>query len=166
LPTRLVDVLSLSEVGEVRIVETQSISSNSDIHYAALSYCWGLKPTFRLTESTREDLLSGVAIETLPRTMQDAIHFTRNINLGWLWIDSLCIIQDSEVDWNREALTMRRVYQDSFLTVAALGASSCDEGLFALREPLLYSACFLFQTEQGENIYGGQESTIELMQDA
>ena len=166
LPTRLVDVLSLSKAGKVRVVETQSISSDSGIQYVALSYCWGLTPTLKLEKSTRQALSSGVAIEILPRTMQDAINFTRNINLDWLWVDSLCIIQDSQEDWNREALTMRQVYQDSFLTVAALGAASNDEGLFALRDPLLYSACFLFQTEQGENIYGGQDSTIGLVLDA
>ena len=166
LPTRLVDVLSLSKVGKVRIVDTQSISSDSDIQYVALSYCWGPKPTFKLTKSTWEALSSGVAVETLPKTMQDAINFTQNINLGWLWIDSLCIVQDLKEDWNREALTMHQVYRDSFVTVAALGASSCDEGLFALRDPLLYSACHLFQTKQGENIYGGQDPSIEILLDA
>jgi hypothetical protein len=114
---------------------------------------------------TCETLTSGVAIESLPRTIQDAINFTRNINLEWLWIDSLCIFQDLKEDWSREALTMREVYENSFITVAALGASSSEEGLFALRDPLLYSPCFLFQTKQGENIYGGQNSSIRVVLD-
>jgi hypothetical protein len=97
--------------------------------------------------------------------MQDAINFTQNINLDWLWVDSLCIFQDSKEDWNREALTMRQVYQGAFLVVTALGAASSDEGLFALRDPLLYSACFLFETEQGEDIYGGQASNIGILLD-
>ncbi|KAH8588008.1 heterokaryon incompatibility protein-domain-containing protein, partial [Bisporella sp. PMI_857] len=144
LPTRLVDVLSLSKAGKVKVVETQKISIDSGIQYVALSYCWGLTPTFKLEKSTRQALLSGVAMEILPRTLQDAIKFTRNINLDWLWVDSLCIIQDSQEDWNHEALTMRQVYQDSFLTVAALGGAS----------------------KQGENICGGQDSTIGLALDA
>jgi hypothetical protein len=163
LPTRLVDVLSLSKVGKVRIVETHSLSS--DIQYVALSSRWDIKPTFRLTTSTREAPTSIVAIENLPRTIQDAINFTRNINLEWLRIDSLCIIQDSKEDWSRESLTMREVYQGSLITIAALGASSSEEGLFALRDPLLYSPCFLFQTKQGEDIYGGQDSRIACVLD-
>jgi Heterokaryon incompatibility protein (HET) len=163
LPTRLVDVLCLSKVGKVRIVETHSLSS--DIQYVELSYCWGLKPTFRLTTSTWEASKSIVAIENLPRTIQDAINFTRNINLEWLWIDSLCIIQDSREDWSRESLTMREVYQGFFIKIAALGVSSSEEGLFALRDPLLYSPCFLFQTKQGENIYGGQDSRFACVLD-
>jgi hypothetical protein len=166
LPTRLVDVRSLSKAGKVRLLETQSIPSNSGIQYTALSYCWGLTPTFKLTESTWEALSSGVAIKVLPRTMQDAINFTRDINVDWLWIDSLCIFQDSQEDWNREALTMRQVCRDASLVIAALGAASGDEGLFAIRDPLLYSPCFLFQTEQGEDIHGGQDSTLGLVMDA
>jgi hypothetical protein len=158
LPTRLVDVLSLSKVGKVRTVETRDMST--DTQYATLSYCWGTKSTFKVTKSTWQDLTSGVPIEKFPRTIQDAIKFTRSIDLEFLWIDSLCIIQDSEEDWNREAANMCEVYQGSFLTIAGLGASSSEEGLFAIRDPLLYSPCFLFETDQREKIYAGQDSTI------
>lgn len=113
-PTRLVDVQSLSKAGKIRVIETQSISIDSGIQYVALNYCWGPTQNFKLQKSTRQALSSGVAIEILPRIMQDAIHFTQSINLDWLWVDSLCIIQDSQEDWNREVLNMRRVYDDFF----------------------------------------------------
>jgi hypothetical protein len=151
---------------ESKVVKTPKHSQQQRYTVHCIELLLGLTLTFKLTNSTWEALSSGVAIEILPRTMQDAINFTRDINVDWLWIDSLCIFQDSQEDWNREALTMRQVYRDAFLVIAALGAASGDEGLFAIRDPLLYSPCFLFQTEQGEDIDGGQVSTLGLVMDA
>ena len=48
----------------------------------------------------------------------------------WLWIDSLCIIQDSEKDWRREASLMHQVYKHGFLYIAAEWAADAREGLF------------------------------------
>jgi hypothetical protein len=71
----------------------------------------------------------------MPKTFQDAINFTRDLNLQLLWIDSLCIIQGDEDDWNQEAAKMASVYRHSWITLAATGSNGCQEGLFLDRGP-------------------------------
>ena len=158
LPKRLVDVEHADDTGHIRVMETNHLST--EVRFAALSYCWGNTSTLRLTLSTMKEFTTGVAIERLPSTLQDAIDITRSIGLRWLWIDSLCIIQDSKDDWKKEAAIMGDVYRNAFVTIAALGASHNDEGLFAVRDPLIYIPCRLFQAASGEIIYADQDRTL------
>jgi hypothetical protein len=58
-------------------------------------------------------------ISSLPKTFQDAICVTRRLGIKYLRIDALCIIQDSEEDWRREASLMERVYAEAYLNIAA-----------------------------------------------
>jgi len=160
LPGRILYVLSDSSADNLRVVDTDSLSG--DIQYAALSYCWGDGLQLKLTSRTFNEFISGVAIQRFPKTIRDAVHFTRNIGLKWLWVDSLCILQDCPDDWNRESSKMCDVYQNSFLTLAALGGSNSNDGLFALRDPLVYLPCELFKTMAGETVYAGQDASIRL----
>ncbi|KAF1997438.1 HET-domain-containing protein [Amniculicola lignicola CBS 123094] len=65
-----------------------------------------------------------------PQTFKDAIKFSRRLSIRHLWIDALCILQDSTDDWDREASAMAEVYANSHLTLAATGASCVSHGLF------------------------------------
>jgi len=69
----------------------------------------------------------------MPQNFHDAITVTRKSGLKYLWIDSLCIIQDDSLDWAREAAKMDRVYANAYLTIAATSSSSTHEGF--LRRP-------------------------------
>ena len=55
----------------------------------------------------------------------------------WLWIDSLCIIQDSAEDWTREASRMHLVYKRGLLNISADSAADARAGLFNRRDPLM-----------------------------
>ncbi|RMZ90673.1 hypothetical protein DV736_g2094, partial [Chaetothyriales sp. CBS 134916] len=55
----------------------------------------------------------------------------------YLWIDSLCIVQDSKEDWEREATLMERVYEYSYCNISAVKAANTEEGIFSIREPSL-----------------------------
>ncbi|AEO57406.1 hypothetical protein MYCTH_2303536 [Thermothelomyces thermophilus ATCC 42464] len=66
----------------------------------------------------------------LPTTFSDAIHLSRALGIPYLWIDSLCIIQDDKADWNREAECMADVYGNATLTFSADAAPSGEDGLF------------------------------------
>lgn len=70
-----------------------------------------------------------LATENLPKTFQDAIQVCYKLGIQYLWIDSLCIIQDDSGDWQHESAKMAAVYQDAFITLAATGSSSCTKGL-------------------------------------
>lgn len=80
-----------------------------------------------------------IPLRTLPRTFRDAIIVARSLGLHFLWVDSLCIIQDSAEDWQHESAMMGKVYSHAYCTIAASAARNCDEGLFAthLELPLL-----------------------------
>jgi Heterokaryon incompatibility protein (HET) len=113
-------------------------------HYMTLSYCWGGQQDFKLTKAFMDTFQVGFSEEALPKTLRDAVHITRWFGIRRLWIDSLCIIQDSVEDWNNESKDMAKIYQHSYLNIAALKASKSREGCFALRDPLLWQPCDLF----------------------
>lgn len=54
-----------------------------------------------------EDFRRGISLSGLPRTFQDAISVTRKLGVRFLWIDSLCVIQNSSADWEEESEKMR-----------------------------------------------------------
>ncbi|KAK3377974.1 heterokaryon incompatibility protein-domain-containing protein [Podospora didyma] len=102
--------------------------------FAALSYRWGSpkelrdNPPLQLNASTQSDLCSGVPVSDLPLTLKQAVQICGHIGLEYLWIDALCIIQDSSADWANEAKKMATVYRMATVTIIAASAWSCHEG--------------------------------------
>jgi hypothetical protein len=127
-PKRLIDVSSST----VRLV----VSSNeTQVHeYVALSHCWGLVPIIRTLKANYKDHLLGIQSDKLSRTFNDAIHTTRVLGFRYIWIDSLCIVQDDPDDWSAEAATMCDVYSNATLTIAAAHAAGGDIGCFFERD--------------------------------
>lgn len=76
-----------------------------------------------------------IPTEALPRTFKDAIQLTRSLGVSYLWIDSLCIIQDSMEDWRRESRLLDKVYRYFACNIMAEAAINCDGGLFFRRDP-------------------------------
>ncbi|KAF4614372.1 hypothetical protein G7Y89_g15365 [Cudoniella acicularis] len=76
----------------------------------------------------------GIPIESLPQLYRDAIKVTRNLGESFLWIDSLCIIQDSEDDWAQESDQMGNVYANALCTISADAATGSNETLFPTRD--------------------------------
>lgn len=66
----------------------------------------------------------------MPKTFKDAVIVTRRLGCRYLWIDSLCIVQNSREEWEKEAGTMAAMYQNSLLNISAFSASDCHGGLF------------------------------------
>ncbi|PVH84958.1 HET-domain-containing protein, partial [Cadophora sp. DSE1049] len=69
-------------------------------------------------------------IEDLPLTFRDAVKITRQLGFRYLWIDSLCIIQDSSEDWQAESTAMGRIYKEASFTIAAEAATDSKAGIF------------------------------------
>ncbi|KAF7899353.1 uncharacterized protein EAF01_008566 [Botrytis porri] len=120
-----------------RLVETQQ---NDDRHtkYLALTHCWGREMPEAATTKIRtlERRLLSIPFKRLPRTFRDAITITRRLGLQYLWIDSLCIVQNSLQDWQQESAKMGKIYSHAYCTIAAAAAANCDGGLFALHSEL------------------------------
>jgi hypothetical protein len=127
LPTRVIDVGH--ETYHPKLVLTKNYRDN----WIALSYCWGGNSPFVLTENTAEDLKRGIPLDNFPATLRDAITITRYLGVKYLWIDALCILQDSPQDWAVEAAKMREVYAGAFLTIAAANSPSTTAGIFSIR---------------------------------
>jgi hypothetical protein len=116
MPSRLIDV-SLAGAGvRVRIVDTEGIPTR----YAALTYCWG-----QITQDQKLQLSNhtawasqGVLIDQLPQTIQDAVVITRGLKLLYLWVDALCIIQDSNKDKGKKLKHVHSVYGNSYVTIS------------------------------------------------
>ena len=126
--------MSNAESSEVRLIDTRTQAPRGD--YIALSHCWGQSPIFTLCAETEEHLSTGIPPSTLPATFRDAIQVARWFGVEYLWIDSLCIRQDSVEDWLRESQTMKNVYTNALLTIAAAGAKDSSVGCFRPRNPI------------------------------
>ncbi|KAK0617774.1 heterokaryon incompatibility protein-domain-containing protein [Bombardia bombarda] len=135
-PTRLLKV----ELGASLNKQVIQLVENIDdypVQYAALSHCWGppnaQQPMLRTMRATLNEFKSGIAINRLPQNFQDAVTMTRLLDLPYIWIDSLCIVQDSHEDWAREAALMAQVYSRAAVTLTATSAASSHEGFLRPR---------------------------------
>ncbi|KAK8108588.1 hypothetical protein PG984_014389 [Apiospora sp. TS-2023a] len=100
--------------------------------YMALSYCWGCQDGhLRATSETLPQLREGVSISSLPRTLEDAVHVAIRLGSEFIWIDSVCIVQDDPQDLNREAGKMSSVYAQALLTIIGKSSSACNEGFLS-----------------------------------
>ena len=127
LPTRVVDV-GTDDDPSISLHESHD---DQRAAYVALSHCWGGATTVPQTNSSNiHQHRNCVPSQVLSKTFTDAIEVTRGLNIRYLWIDSLCIIQGCEEDWSIEAARMGEVYSQSFLTLAAVSSADSNGGLF------------------------------------
>ncbi|RBA12650.1 heterokaryon incompatibility protein [Fusarium proliferatum] len=108
-------------------------SPDPPAQYMTLSYRWGVQPGTMLLRRNFDDFHRDTPISILPQTFQDAITVARAFSVAYIWIDALCIIQDSDTDWELEAPTMRYVYSHSACNIAASAAADQHSGLFRTR---------------------------------
>jgi len=130
LPSRVIEISG----GDPKTVKLCEHVANMRARYMCLSYCWGGADFIRTTTASIQSHLSGIPLERLPAVFRDFIQVARTFQVRYVWIDSLCIIQDSTEDWKREAGRMAAIYRNSFLTIAAAGAANPQPGLFAHRQ--------------------------------
>lgn len=94
------------------------------IEYGTISHRWNAKTVRLLQESeetpTEQDLIkykSGHPLSELPDDFQKAIVIARFLGIEFLWIDSLCIVQNSKEDWARESMLMQDIYRNSICNI-------------------------------------------------
>jgi hypothetical protein len=124
LPKRVIDV-GVDDAA-VRLVEPNGKLDR----YICLSHCWGLEQIITTTRATLDDRKGGITWSDLSQTFQDAITLTRRLGFQYIWIDSLCIIQDSAEDWQLESARMASIYSNGFLTIAGTKSPNGRGGLF------------------------------------
>ncbi|CZR53557.1 uncharacterized protein PAC_03436 [Phialocephala subalpina] len=125
-PAFLVDVQDVN--GTVRLYR---IGSNKYLQYAALTFVWGASQVMT-TKSNLNDHLDHIDFDTLSQTVQDAILVTRKLYLKYLWVDNLCIIQDSEEDKLAQTPLLGKIFGNAYVSIFANCAKTCNAGF--LRE--------------------------------
>jgi hypothetical protein len=126
LPTRLISIDQ--STSEIRLV----ISDGGLGEWVVLSHCWGTNRHGITTTSNIETRQEALDLETLPQMFRDAVEITRKLGFQYLWIDSLCIIQDSRLDWQLESMKMDQYFMGASLNISASASSATDatKGIF------------------------------------
>jgi hypothetical protein len=130
LPTRVIDVDARHSPDRLALYEAKSETGR----YVALSHCWGKRQIARTLKSTLGQMKQAISWSSLSKTFQDAIIITRFLGMHYIWIDSLCIVQDDKLDWEMESATMASVYEGAYVTIAASLSADGSGGCFATRE--------------------------------
>ncbi|KAL6364440.1 hypothetical protein LRP88_01841 [Fusarium phalaenopsidis] len=150
-PSRLLDVdntVCLIDVGKVCPP------------YVALSHCWGTNLSKYMTVwANLAHKKTGIGWNELTPTFRDAIEITRRLKLRYIWIDALCIVQDSKEDWANESVKMGDIYHNAFITVSASHARDGFGGCFNTQSAVGLGETFITITNQDQS---GQESSVML----
>jgi hypothetical protein len=149
-PTRVLDV-NANDSREIRLIETGECPGLDSVPYIALSHCWGGSIKTQLTEKNLEEMKHSISADKLPKNFQDAISITRRLGAQYLWIDSLCIIQDSHEDWVRESAKLGLLYANAICTISATASRNSSGGCFLSRDPFM-SDCIL-RSKQEASIF-------------
>ncbi|CAH0049018.1 unnamed protein product [Clonostachys solani] len=132
LPSRVLDIGNKHDKHWRLAVPSQDHVANAP--YVTLSYRWGHNPNFQLLRSTFDQFRREQQISELPKTFQDAIVVTRELSVRYLWIDAVCIIQDSSEDKAHEIPQMGSIYNNAACNLAASASEDAHGGLFRARD--------------------------------
>lgn len=126
LPTRLIETcgetIYLQEIG----------TYHQDLCYLILSYCWGKgqEGEIMLIQENRLQLLTSIARVQFPWTIINAFTATETLGCRYLWVDRLCVIQNSKNDWRYEAERMQTYYMMADCCIAALASEDAYQGVY------------------------------------
>jgi serine/threonine protein kinase len=119
LPTRLVDLQPMGTESSlesvIRIVDSVDIEPTT---YAVISYVWG-SSDLTLSSSRMHEMQSALTRDMLSTALNDAMTAAKNIGYRYIWVESLCIVQDSQSDKLHECPAMANVYRNAALTIVA-----------------------------------------------
>ncbi|KUJ17716.1 HET-domain-containing protein, partial [Mollisia scopiformis] len=117
-PTRLINIRKFPHVFLEHFPDSSSFSGE----YVYLSFNWGKVQPQRTMISTLEDHLEDLGFDQLPQTFKDGIELASFLAISYIWIDALCVIQDSAEDWQREAGRMGNYIRNAACVVSALAS--------------------------------------------
>lgn len=134
LPTRLIDVGGVDRHPRLIVTSEMQPEGRKDgtPKYMALSYCWGSEDEasklLKTTQSTIASRIQKIEFDTMPQTFKDAVLVARALDIQYMWIDSLSIIQGDARDWQSESSKMAAIFSNAYLVLAAAHGSSYKDG--------------------------------------
>ncbi|WPH02651.1 Hypothetical protein R9X50_00551600 [Acrodontium crateriforme] len=138
MPARVLDIRRNNDCNDIRLISGSGIEED----YAALSYCWGNESLLTTTKAKLSEHTRSIPLTLLSPLIQDAIHIARELRLGYLWIDALCILQDDMDEWQSVASEMGTIFRNAYVTLAATGAENSSQRMY----PKTVKAKLKFQT--------------------
>jgi hypothetical protein len=129
-PRRLIYVETQQSGLGLRLIEPPE---GIHLKWCALSYCWGDGQTFRTTKATLDARRAGIDFADLPNTLRDAVSVCQKLEVSYIWIDVLCIVQDDEEEKMHDIAHIADVYQNAYITLSASSASNVTEGFLRPR---------------------------------
>ena len=129
--------------------------------YNTLSHRWGTN-MFRLLSNNIESLKKILPLDKLPATYIDAMEISRKMGIEYIWIDSLCIIQDSGQDWRLESAAMGLVYKNAWCSIAA---TACQQAGILINRPPIASRCTIKPNSNSPRIAAGTYNLFLLEND-
>ncbi|KAF2478251.1 HET-domain-containing protein [Lindgomyces ingoldianus] len=138
LPTRLIDMGNID--GPRLVVCKEEGMDIQKAQYVTVSHRWRQEGMPKLLRSNAETLKQRIDPTILPLAFQDSLILAKRLDIRYIWIDALCILQDDESDWERESSIMGQVYRNAVCNFGASAAAKKPVGLFIDRDPRLASA--------------------------
>jgi hypothetical protein len=143
-PTRLIAVgTESSPILKLYITQGNCLAKGQ--RYISLSHRWGSADVKKPLKGNFTTFQCDIPEQELPQTYKDAFQIARRLGAPFIWIDSLCIVQDCENDWRQESKAMGKVYRHAWLNVSADSATDSNTGCFSTR-PLSHLAPFRIPT--------------------
>ncbi|KAI0414845.1 heterokaryon incompatibility protein-domain-containing protein [Xylaria grammica] len=124
MPTRVID-LGDGESAPARLVLTRGRLRQP---YVALIHRWGDFNGVMTTTKSLRDFETRLPIEKLPRAFQDIFLLLKRLGLRYVWVDIICIVQDDDAEWTREAAAFGTIFDNAYLTVAASSTLDASSG--------------------------------------
>jgi hypothetical protein len=140
MPTRVLEVSTTT-------IKLRCGVEKNDFEYLVLSHMWGENHAqqLQLLEANLSDFQTEIPMQELASstTFVEAIRVTRTLGYRFLWIDSLCIIQDSTSDWEYEAARMAIVYGNAVCNIACLFPPQNGPQPMTREDPRVWTPCVL-----------------------
>lgn len=121
-----------------KVIETASHLSDKSVKYLALSHPWGKESStnvhFKSDKDNIKKRMKKIRDCELPLTFKHAVQMARNLEVQYIWIDSICILQKTDTDpgdFQEEAKSMESIYASAYCVIAASSAEGMNSGFLS-----------------------------------
>ena len=163
LPRRLIDISPMIAGKQPRLKDTgHTVLDEEQPNYVCLSHCWGKMPIVRTMKESIKQHQEAIPCSTLSKTFRDSIDIALKFSIRYIWIDSLCIVQDDSLDWQEQGSQMAAIYENCLFVIAATASTDGRGGCF--REiPAEYAKPFEAESSnaQGERFATSARKSIQ-----
>lgn len=132
MPRRLLDVRTL------KLVDTKGCED--PVRYMVLSFVWGSKDVFHTNKENLQSHYEGIFPDQLPTLFRDAIVIAKSLDIKYLMIDAICVVQNHHDEIQQYLRSGRDLYNSAYLTLAACSQRDVHGSMMSARFPTQYAS--------------------------